>query len=301
MNTTEILNRIDCGLSRLIGTGLKYCKFNFNDFSNGAILLFKKGVAIPSVLTQTALVALQKSGDLIVIRGIVDFEFLPEENQYKTYTSGIKVLARKGLFEFKMMFTNGTMYNRVLKTLEGFDNYETALMDSAGNVLVRTDVDGNARGYSTGHVTLESPVLTQGAETESQSLLFQFTNRNQFDSNVAYLEAEKLEAVGVDFTDLRGANQLAITLNAPSDTDTTLTGSIRNYMDGAPLDTTLLANDFLVNNVAPSAITINTDGTFSATIPAVSSGDVVTMRTNGIVSNTADVLYQSNTASVSVQ
>lgn len=299
-NTSDLLNRLACTAGDVIGTGTAHCQFDFTNMSGGGVGLLTKGTPIPATITQSALIDLQQQGRLIVLKGIFSVEDQGSDDQVETSSAGIEVLGTKGLMKFNVMFTNGIMYNRALSSLESNGRYETIMWDNAGNVLCRTDVNGAARGYTTGQILKGRPVLAEGATAAKQSLSFQWTRISEFNDNVSYLNANDLAAEDISFLDLDGVNQMQISLNAVSSGATSVTGKLVSAFDSNLTDITLVADDFRVNGVAPSAITINADGTFDLTVTAVSTDDELLVSLNGIVKNQADVLYKSNTAKVVV-
>lgn len=299
-NTADLLNKLQCTAGEVIGTGTAHCKFDFSNMAGGGLGLLTKGTAIPATLTQTALVDLQKSEDLIILKNIFSVEDQGSDDQVETSSAGIEVLGTKGLMKYNVMFTNGIMYNRALSSLESNGRYEIIMFDNAGNVLCREDINGNARGFTTGQILKGRGVLAEGATSAKQSLSFQWTRTSEFNNHVAYLDATQLEAEDVSFLELDGVNELKITLNTVADSATSVTGKIVSAFDGSLTDSTLVAGDFRVNGLAPTAATINADGTFDLTIPAVSTDDELLVRLNGVVSNSANVLYKSNTAKVVV-
>lgn len=296
-NIADVLNTLSCSAGDVIGTGTAHCKFDFQNMSGGGIGFLKPKTALPTTLTQSALIDLQKAGNLIVLKGIFSVEDQGSDDQFETSESGIEVLGTKGLMKYRVNFTNGVMYNRALASLESNRQYETIMWDASGSVLLRQDAQGNARGYSTGQITIARPTMASGGTAAKQSLVLQWTNSNEFNNNVAYLDAETLAEDGISFLELDGANELKITLNAPA-AGTTITGKIVSAFDNTLVDTTLLAADFLVNGVAPSAATIGADGALSLTVAAFVADDVLNVSLNGIVANEDNVLYKSNTAKV---
>ena len=296
-NLSDVLNTLSCTAGDVIGGGTAHCKFDFKNMSGGGIGFLKPRTAIPAVLTQQALIGLQLAGNLNVLKGIFSVEDQSSDDQFDTSESGIEVLGTKGLMKYRVNFTNGVMFNRALASLESNRQYETILWDAAGSVLLRQDAQGNARGYSTGQITIARPTMASGGTAAKQSLVFQWININEFNNNVAYLDAETLAEDGISFLELDGANELKITLNAPAP-GTTITGKIVSAFDNTLVDDTLLAADFLVNGVAPTAATIAADGTFSLTVSAFVADDVLNVSLNGIVANQDNVLYKSNTAKV---
>lgn len=296
-NIADVLNTLSCSAGDVIGTGTAHCKFDFQNMSGGGIGFLKPKTALPTTLTQSALIDLQKAGNLIVLKGIFSVEDQGSDDQFETSESGIEVLGTKGLMKYRVNFTNGVMYNRALASLESNRQYETIMWDASGSVLLRQDAQGNARGYSTGQITIARPTMASGGTAAKQSLVLQWTNSSEFNNNVAYLDAEKLANEGISFLELDGVNELEITLNAPA-AGTTITGRIASAFDNTLVDTTLLPADFLVNGVTPSAVTIAADGALSLTVAAFVADDVLNVSLNGIVANEDNVLYKSNTAKV---
>jgi hypothetical protein len=296
----SVINKLDCSAKDLYGSGTANCQFDLTNLSGGGVGFLKPGTAIPSELTQASLIALQASGKLIVLQGIFSVEDAGSDDQNETSESGVIRLATKGLMGYRINFVNGLMYQRALASLESFGRYETILWDSAGNVLLRLDSQGNGRGYTTGQIQVARPTLASGGTAAKQSLIIQWTKINEFNNNVAYLDADTLEAAEVSFLELDGVNQMKIELNAPSDGATELTGRFVNANDNNTTDTTITDGDFVFVGATVSALTINANGTFSATVTAVSTGDEISMSLDGIVVSDANVLYQSNTAKVVV-
>lgn len=297
MSLLTITNTLNCSLGQVLGTGLAHCKFDFENMSGGGVGILKKKTNLSEITDLASIIALQKSGKLHVLNGVFSVEPQASENQRENSESGIEFLGTPGLAKYRVSFTNGIMFHRSLASFQSNRQYDIIMWDAAGNVLCRKDVQGNLRGYTVGQIESELPTMASGATGAKQSITFQWIIRSEFDKGVSFIDSDKLADEGISFLELDGVNELEITLNAPA-AGTTITGRIASAFDNTLVDTTLLPTDFSVNGAAPSAITINPDGTFSATVAAFVADDVLNVSLNGIVSNTDNVLYKSNTAKV---
>jgi hypothetical protein len=291
---------LECGQSGSFGTGLAHCKFDFDNMSGGGLGLLRTGTALPTDFTQASLLALQKAGNLIVIQNIFNVEDQSSDDQFETSESGREALATKGLFKYRVDFTNGAMFHKVLASLEGNNRWEVIMWDAAGNVDVRETANGEIRGYSTSHTTVARPTKRSGGTTAKQSIIFQLSNRAQKDNQISYINADQLEVENISFLELEGVNELKVTLNPVADGATTITGKIVSAWDSKLTNSALSQTDLAITGATASAATVSAAGVLSITVTAVSTDDVITVALDGVVEDVDGRLFKSNTAKVVV-
>lgn len=298
-NINNIVNTLDCTSGNL-GAGLAHCRFDFDNMSGGGLGLLKTGTALPTDLTQASLLALQKTGNFKVIQNIFNVEDQSSDDQFETSASGVEALATKGLFKYRIDFTNGAMFHKVLASLEGNNRWEVIMWDAAGNVDVRETVSGEIRGYSTSHTTVGRPTMKNGGTTAKQSIIFQFNNRSQKDNQISYINAEQLEANNVSFLELEGINELKVSLDPVVDGATTITGRIVSAWDSKLTNSALTESDLAITGATASAATVSATGVLSITVTAVSTDDVITVALDGVVEDVDGRLFKSNVATTVV-
>lgn len=300
MALNSIVNTIVCGGNGYLGTGLAHCKFDFDNMSGGGLGLLKVGTDISSVASMAELRALQVSGSFLPIQGIFNVEDQGSEDQFETSESGREALSTKGLFKYKIDFTNGHMYHKVLASLEGNSRWEIIMWDAAGNVDLRETATGELRGYSTSHVTVGKPTNKSGGTTAKQSLVFQLSNRAQKDNQLSYINADKLDIDGISFLELEGVNELEISLDPVSAGATEITGTLVSPFDSTLTENTLAVGDFTFTGTVPTAVTVSESGILTITVPVVALDEVITASISGVFENASNQLFKSNLAKVIV-
>tara|TARA_R110000782_G_scaffold69816_1_gene140409 strand:- start:1 stop:909 length:909 start_codon:yes stop_codon:yes gene_type:complete len=300
MALNSIVNTIVCGGNGYLGTGLANCKFDFDNMSGGGVGLLKVGTDISLAASMADFRALQVAGSFLPIQGIFNVEDQGSEDQFETSESGLEALSTKGLFKYKVDFTNGHMYHKVLASLEGNNRWEVIMWDAAGNLDLRETSTGELRGYSTSHVTVGKPTNKSGGTTAKQSLIFQLSNRAQKDKQLSYINADQLEADGIALLELEGVNELEISLNPVVVGATSITGTLRSPFDNTLTETTLAVGDFTFTGVVPTAAVVSELGILTLTVPAVTLDTVITASITGVFENASNQLFKSNIGKVIV-
>jgi hypothetical protein len=300
MALNSIVNTIVCGGNGYLGTGLANCKFDFDNMSGGGVGLLKVGTNIGAAASMADFRALQVAGSFLPIQGIFNVEDQGSEDQFETSESGLEALSTKGLFKYKVDFTNGHMYHKVLASLEGNNRWEVVMWDAAGNLDLRETSTGELRGYSTSHVTVGKPTSKSGGTTAKQSLIFQLSNRAQKDKQLSYINVDQLEAQGISLLELEGVNELEIYFSPVSVGATVIIGTLRSPFDNTLTEPTLALADFTFTGLTPTTFSISQTGVINITVPAVSLDDVFTASITGVFENSTDQLFKSNIGKVIV-
>ena len=283
MTILEILNYIGCSLSTLLGTGLKACGFNLK--TPRTIYLFTKGLKVsPSTEFDLDYIqSQQQQEDIIILQGVVDFvDNTPDNDRVTRAATGEMRTTLKHPYLWTFTFDNGINFHKALVLLSGNDRYDIGFSDDTGNFLGAKDKDGSFRGLDMG--MLDTGKYVAGNEN-SQSITIQI-DRNDFDTNAAWIDAESLTFNPK--RDLDGWNDVNITLNPLAVGATTITWKAFLVDGSHPFSGTVVGNYLLQKTVSGVTTTVAMTGpitydtntqNFSATIPAAVAG-IYGLKTN---------------------
>jgi len=295
----ELLNRVNCGASGVLGTGLAGCKFDIDRVI--AIGLLTKGYKFTQDPDKDYMRTLQQDGTLIMLQGVVSFaDNTADDNITTREGSGIKVVAGKNPYEKTAMFDNGINFHKALTSVSGYEQYDIVLFDVNGSMVVTVAKDGSPKGFTLGMFENQKYGFANGTDSNSQSVLFQMINRMEFDANAGWYTTNELDFYPDELT---GINEVLVSV-API-----VTASTSIVVDAYLLDKThsvdgLLVDDFKVTRngavIVPSAVVQNPTKQYTLTVTANTTADIVTVSLDGVVLTTLDVLYKSNTATVVV-
>lgn len=302
MSIASIASKKSCsGANSDINTGKLGCLSLFGTPAH--MIGFSTAHSIPAAteFNVAYLTPLVQKGTAVALIDASSFEDVSGEDSYSTNTKGIKRLNVKGLPEYRSMYEEGHEFYRELDKLEGYKNKNWIIGDTDGNWMLVKKSNGDFKGFTGGHTTPElTKRKTEGGDAESKSLLVQFIDRLEWDRNYEILHAEDL-----DFTpqEVPVINGIEITFDAvPGDTDTEFDVTVVLASDRNTGVEGLLVTDFVYQadgaTVVPSAVVDNGSGSYTLTVAAVNSGDVLTLdtwdsslNTKAIVSN--EVLYRA--------
>lgn len=303
---SAILNKVSCGLSELLGTGQKFCKFDFR--TPTTIVLLQKGYKIPpeTDFNLEYVQQLAQKGIAIIIDGVKGFTNNTPENTFGTYeATGEQYLTLKSPYMWQFTFNSGLYYYKALAKLESNGQYDILLFDTKGDMIGAMDNQGNLRGLDLGLFSVGAYIIgNDNTETVTVQV-----NRANFDNQVAWITNENL-----DFTasqDLDGYNDTTITLVAPADAATTVLFSINATSNNKLVALQGLAKTDLLYQVDGATVAITTltalpvAGNYSLTVPAVDTGDVITLQLFDSTLNANIILlegamYKSNVATTTV-
>lgn len=302
---STIINKVSCGVAELLGTGLKFCKFNLRTPS--VIVLLEKGYKIlpGDDFNLEYVQELQQKGKATVLKGVIDFVDGTPDNDYVTRAAtGKQSLTLKHPYMWTFTFDNGLNFHKAIAKLESNEQYDIILFDDKGDALLAQDSQGNGRGLDLGVLSTGKYVI---GNENSQSIMVQ-VDRFNFDNNAAWITNENLDFVAGQ--DLDGYNDVEITLSAPANLATTVAftvsaisnnklvaleglvvGDLRYTVDGAP--------------VVPSALTVVAPGSYTITVAALATGEVLTLKLYDAtlpadIINLDGPLFKSNVATTTV-
>lgn len=249
---------------------------------------------------------LVQNGTMIPLIDASSFEDLSSEDAYSTNAKGVKRLNVKGLPEYRLVFEEGHEFYREISKLESFKRFDFLIGDAEGNWIIARKSNGNFQGMTAGHVT---PQLTmrkvEGGDAESKSIVVQFLDRLQWDTNYEILHAEDLDLTPQEMPVVNGTE---ISFNAnPEALDTTVDVKVTLASDRDTAIVGLEQTDFsvLVNGAtaAISGLAETAGGNYALTIPALAANDTVQVNHLGTASNVADsngVLYRNSIDNTSI-
>ena len=305
METSLIANLLACGASGTKGSGLDHCPFDLNDMSSsGALLLLNKGEKLPSQFIKSEFDKLIQKEKLTILKGIFSVEDNSGDNQREAGSGQKESLASEGLPKMTFSFDNGRYFDGVLRSLQSKGRYDIILSDGY-NADFRDYKDGTYGGYTAGQIERLPYVRTVGGTTAKSRISVQLTNAQQYASDFAYISGDSLSDWTLD--DLSGVNDLNLSFTSvPVNGSTNVEIKVVGAADSHAIEE-LEETDFRVrvNGVVVTA-TLGTpsgeDGIYNFTIPAISTGDKISIGTYDTaencraIINAAGVIYKSNEA-----
>jgi len=289
---TSIANKLACGANATANLGKLGCLSLFGTPEH--ILALRKGTSIPAatVFNIAYLKPLIQAGTITPIIDASSFEDVSSEDSYSTNSAGVKRLNLKGLPEFKFMYEEGNEFYRQLENLRSYKEYDFIFGDEEGNWMLATNSDGTFSGFAAGHATAEQKKFkVQGGDSESKALVIQLLDRLQLDQNYTILHKDQLDFIPSEVPAVNGCH---IELTVPSNTDTTLVCTVHLSSDHTTVVTGFDTTEFVVTVDGVTATVSNVaespDGTYTLTLPAVATGEVIVIDTyhGATNSNVAD-------------
>lgn len=290
----ELLNKVNCDGSGVLGTGLAGCKFDIKRVIAAGLL--RKGCKFTQDPTKDYLRELQQEGILIMLQGIVSFtDATADDNIVTRPGSGIKVVAGKNPYEKTAMFDNGFNFGKALESLSGYEDYDIILFDDNGSMIVTVAKDGSPKGFTMGMFEAQKYMIADGAEANSKSVLFQMIKRREFDVDLGWYTTEELDFYPDELT---GINEVLVSVDPIAAASTTIVASAF-LLDKTHSVEGLLTTDFeLTRNgvVLPQTVAYNsTTKKYTFTVTENTAADIVTVRIKNTILTPLDVLYKSNT------
>lgn len=303
---SEIINKVNCGAAELLGTGNKFCKFDLRTPS--VIVLLEKGLKVlPSDTFDLSYIQdLQQKGRAIVLKGIVDFTDNTPDNDYGTRAAtGEMYTTLKHPYQWMFTFDNGLYFHKALATLESNSQYDIVLFDIKGDALMAVDGAGNGVGLDLGILSTGKYVI---GNENAQTIMVQ-VDRVSFDADAAWITQENLGFRAS--RDLDGYNDVTLAITAaPANLATTFNFTVMANSNNKLVPLQGLAfTDFLYQvdgaTVTPTNLATTTPGNYTLTVPALATGDVLTLTLfdsalNAYIINLDGALYKSNTATTVV-
>ncbi len=291
---------LDCGGTDQANTGKHGCLQLFG--TPLSVILTKKGYVIPKE-TDFNLAFLRtevQAGNLIPLMEASAFEDLSAEDAFSTNAAGVERLNLPGLPKYKFIFEEGHEFYRQMSKMTSFKSKGAILIDDVGRWLFGVNSDGDYVGLTAGQITAElRKTKVQGGDAESKSITMQFLDRLQLDLNYGIVERDSIGFTPGEVPVVNGVN---IEFTAiPTDTDVEAVVTVKLSSDNSSIVEGLLAANFVfqVDGVteAPSGVVESPAGTYTFTVAAMSTGDVLTIDTiagNSDITELSEVLYRAD-------
>jgi len=271
----ELLNKIECGASNVLGTGLKGCKVFFKKTTS--LWIFPAGFELDSTeeFGQTYIDQLKAEGNLIVLKGVRTFTDNSSDNSVEELEDGTKQVTKLGLYEFACKFVNGLFFHAALTSLNSFGNYDVAFVDRDGNILGTKSVNGKFKGFSIGMLQADRLEWGTDAAGQKEGIMFQLLDRAEVDTDFIFIQRSQL---AYNPNKIEGVNEIKLSYPSAPAAGTSLTIKA-SLSDGTPFVGLPAANWGIYKNGAKDASVSGDDsivgGTYVLTISSVTANDVI--------------------------
>lgn len=304
MTAQELANLGVCGAGNALGTNI----------DNGCADILKAAHSIwlvsPSLviaededITLTYIQTLQAQGKLVILQGVNTFEENGSDDAVETLADDTMITTNEGKYKFMATFVHGMYFQIALGSVRGYGNWRTMYVDKEGKILLTENATGGFKGFKTNEIKRSKLSMPSNSESMKQGLEFQLTERFEMDDYPVVWYPENL---GFDPRQVEPITQVHLELvNAPADTDTTLTIKAtfrrgkKDAFSGAAFGDWLATANGATSNPTAGDDSV-TEGTYILTVSALVSGQTgsIKLYDNG---NNRDVvtvdgsLFKSNT------
>lgn len=302
----NILNLVECGLGAVLGTGTRGCR----QFLDKAVSLWfvPDGFAFDptETLDLDYIQQLQQEGKLIVLKGAKTFTDNSADDVIETLEDGTKQVITLGKYEFAMTFINGLAFHAALTSLNSFGSYNVLFVDRKGNILGTKSDNGSLKGFSLNMLQAMKLTFASDAAGQKEGIAFQLSTRDEFDTDYVFIQ--QLQLGSFKPQNLDGINEVVLSFNAiPADASTTIVIKAKNKQNQLPFVGASDTQFLLTKNGATLAQTgtETPDGTYTFTVAANATNDVITARLYDSVANAGVIkidtdLYKSNIITATV-
>lgn len=275
----SIVNLGYCSESNFQGTATNYCIFDIKRLKKAwrHPLNFKFPADFDFTLAN--LQELEQQGKLVPIYTLKDPQFTTPENGVQTFGGGDKKLIEKMPIEIEAMLTNGIQGYQALITIEKATYHSFTLIDVEDTIWVQEGSDGRIGGINSEFMQV-LPYTGAGSESASYKINFQL-DRLTFDTRLRAIKADSF-----DFAtdDIKGVDDITLTLTAPVNGAGTITFTAKRTKDGHNVEQGGLENtDFLLTangTAVPGALAyVNGVYTFTRTSGTWSTGQTIALKT----------------------
>ena len=302
--TQELTNLAACGLGNALGTNTKFgCPFDFGSVSIMGLIRPSAKFVAGSEFNLAAVTALQKSGDVVLLKGVTTFAETGNDDAIETLEDDTQILTNKGKHKFLATFAQDLYFQKALSSLEGHARWSVFFIDVKGNILMTSDISGNATGFSAGMARAGKMQFATSTTGLKNTFEVQLLDRAELDDNFAYFDSEQLD---FDPRQLEPVIQAEVSFaSVPTDTDTTLSVKVVAARGGKEPITGLLFGDFtmlkdgVASNPTIAVYDANT-GLYTLTVAAVATGNTLIVNLNSTIEVIGDGLYKALPVTVTV-
>ncbi len=150
-------------------------------------------------LTQEVILAEIKKGNFVPFNKAREFATANEDDVYKTYAGGDKLLVRKGLIEMDFTYSNGRAWHGAAAANDHSGTKSCILVFKSGHLLFDSNADGTElKGLRMSHQTTAPFKDNDGQNPGETMIKIQLTDTQAYNQNVVVVSEEDL---GLDFSD----------------------------------------------------------------------------------------------------
>jgi len=291
-----IYNLVECSGASVLGTG-----------SSGCVQDLKKVVSLwitpdnfefsgTETLDEDYVQQLKAEGNLIILNKIKTFTDNSSEDIVETLDDGTKQVATLGLYEFMAKFIKGSAHQAALTSLNSFGAYRMCFVDRENNIMGTGQSENTFKGFSVGMLQGGKYEFATDSTGAKQSIMFQFTDRTEFDLDYVFISKEQLEP----YRPLRedGIHEVVLSYaSVPANASTEIVVKATMKQNGQPF-TGAVQSNFLITRqgatITPSGFAESPNGTYTFTVTANSTNDVITSRLYDSSNNRAGIVLSDD-------
>ena len=209
------------------------------------------------------------------------------------------------MYEFALTFINGLAFHAALTSLNSFGSYNVLFVDRDGNILGTQSATGNLKGFSLNMLQAMKLSFPSDSVGQKEGIGFQLSTRAELDSNYVYISQGQLGTYQPQLQD--GINEVVLTYSTiPVNAATSIVVKAKSkqnqnaWVGG-------LTGDFLItqDGVTLAQTVTEVDGTYTFTVAALSTAEVITIQLYDTANSRAIILqdtdlYKSKVASTTV-
>lgn len=240
---------------------------------------------------------------LVIIPYVETVSEIGNDDSTDASDSGIEQTTQEGLYKWDISFKNGMYFNRAIKTtLEGYKRWNHINVTRDGLWGTKTTT-GGFTGFTAGQIKTKKLQLGTSSTSQMEGQTIQYLNRDELDIDFAFIPDTTAYKT-------KGVTEILLSyVNAPSDSDTTLTVKAVYAQNVSEPFTGITYTKFLhTENAAASNPTAGDDssttGTFLLTVAALTTGDETTLRlgsgSSTVITGADGDYYRSNLLSATV-
>jgi hypothetical protein len=301
--TQELTNLAACGLGNALGTNTKFgCPFDFGSVSIMGLIRPSAKFVAGSAFNLAAVTALQKSGDVVLLKGVTTFAETGNDDAIETLEDDTQILTNKGKHKFLATFAQDLYFQKALSSLEGHARWSVFFIDVKGNILMTSDISGNAIGFTAGMARAGKMQFATSTTGLKNTFEIQLLDRAELDDNFAYLDSDQLDfdprqlepviQAELGFASIPGAADVALSVRVVSSRG-------KQPIPGLSVgDFTMLKNG-VASNPTTAVYDANT-GLYTLAVVAVAVASVLELSLNSTVEVVGDGLYKAQPTTITV-
>ena len=267
------LNVVNC-VGDVGTTGLAGCAFDWKRIT--AIELSAPSFRYEDAQTLEYIQEQQVLGNLHILKGFETFaNVTPDPNINTVEGSGFKTVVGEMPYEYNGTVNNGVANWKGMRSFNGKDRWNVALYDADDNKILVKTRNGQVKGFSVKMFFVGTYKGYEGNNSAMQGVMLQLAEVKEMELQQA-ISADEMD---YSVSEIDGINGVEISMNPVINASTTLTFSAKlqdrtHNVDG------LLVGDFVFKKngavITPSLLAY-ADGVYTATVPAVTTGEVYTV------------------------